>query len=343
MRVLVTGSTGFVGSNLVEALTARGIEVVGLQEKNAPQEAIQGLRCTPMIGDVLDLDSLRRAVTGVDWVFHVAGVADYMHTPSRVIYEVNVEGVRNMLTAAREAGVKRFVHTSSTGALGAPVDGKTLMDESDSFTIPPRRFPYGHSKHLAEAIVREAAAEGFHALSVLPSIVIGPRDVSIICGDLVIQPARHGMPPAPPGGAGYIDVRDLAEAHIAAAARGRSGERYILSGHNLSHRELAPIVAETLGISPPRLTMPRWALGPVGAFGDVVNALGANFPINGQRAWLIGQNLYYDNRKAVHELGLTARPFAQSIGDTYEWYRAHGYLEQAGIQDAPPVRYPHVE
>jgi len=338
MRVLVTGSTGFVGSNLIEALNARDIDVVALQEENAPQEAIKGLRCTPVIGDILDMESLRRAMEGVDWVFHVAGIADYMHTPSSVIYRVNVDGTRNMLAAAREAGVKRFVYTSSAAALGVPPGGASLpLNESDHFNIDPRRFPYGHSKHLAEAIVREAASAGFHALSVLPSIVVGPRDQSVICGDLVIQVVRRTVPGAPSGGTGYVDARDLAAAHIAAAERGRPGERYVLNGHNLSHRQALDLVAEALGVRPPRLNLPRWLLPLVGAVGDVLNKIGANLPFNGQRAWLSSQYLYFDNHKAVHELGLAPRPFAQSIRDTYEWYQAHGYLDRARARNARPI------
>jgi dihydroflavonol-4-reductase len=336
-RALVTGGTGFVGSNLIEALNARGIEVVAMQEANAPEEAIEGLHYTPVIGDLLNLESLRRAVEDVDWVFHVAGVSDYMHTPTANIYEVNVEGTRNMLAAAREAGVSRFVYTSSAAALGVPLNGKLLLDETDSFAIAPRRFPYGHSKHLAEAVVREAASDGFRALSVLPSVVVGPRDQGIICGNLVIQLVKGAVPGVPPGGMGYIDARDLAEAHIAAAERGRPGERYILNGHNLSHRETFDIAAAALSLSPPRRNLPGWLLGPIGAFGGVLNALGADLPFNGQRAWLSDKYIYYNNSKAVRELGLTARPFAESICATYEWYRVHGYLERAGIKNAPPI------
>lgn len=336
-RALVTGSTGFVGSNLIEALNARGIEVVAMQEADAPQDAIGGLRYVPVIGNLLDPESLRRAATGVDWVFHVAGASDYMHIPATIIYEVNVEGTRNVLEAARRAGVKRFVHTSSTASLGISPNGKDLMDESDSFTIHPRRFPYGHSKHLAEEIVREAAAMGFHALSVLPSVVVGPRDQSIISGNIVIQTVKRTVPGAPPGGTGYIDVRDLAEAHIAAIERGRPGERYILNGHNLSHRETFEIAAKTLDVKPPRFDLPGWLLPPIGAIGDVLNALGVDLPFNSQRAWLSGNSIYYDNSKAVRELGLTIRPFSESIRDTYEWYRERGYLERAGIRDAWPL------
>ncbi len=337
MRALVTGSTGFVGSNLIEALNARGIDVVALQEANAPQDAIRGLQYTPVIGDLLDAESLRRAVEGVDWVFHVAGIADYMRSSPSIIYKVNVDGTRNMLAAAREAGVKRFIHTSSAAALGVPANGRFLLDESDSFNIEPGRFPYGHSKYLAEQIVREAAAAGFHALSVLPSIVIGPRDQGIICGDLVIQAAKRTVPAAPIGGAGYIDARDLAEAHIAAAERGAPGEHYVLNGHNLSHREALDITARVLGVQPPRLDLPRWMLPAIGVVGDVLNGLGATLPFNGQRAWLGSQYLYYDSSKAARELGLTARPFAQSVRDTYEWYRTHGYLERKGVKNAPPI------
>lgn len=337
-RALVTGSTGFVGANLVAALNARGIEVVALQRETSPQDAIRELQYAPVSGDLLDRESLRRAMVGIDWVFHVAAISDYMHTPTPTIYNVNVDGTRNMLQVAREAGVRRFVFTGSTAALGIPHDGKSLLDETDRFNLAPHIFPYGHSKHLAEELVKAFAMEGLHALSVLPSVVIGPRDLKFISGEIIIQALKGAVPAIPPGGMGYIDVREVAEAHIAAAERGHPGERYILSSHNLSHREAFKIVGQVLGTPVPRFTLPRWTLNPLAIAADALNALGVGLPVNGQRMQLSGEFLYYDNSKATRELGLSIRPFALSICDAYEWYRVNGYLEKAAIRNAAPKR-----
>jgi dihydroflavonol-4-reductase len=334
-RALVTGSTGCLGSNLVAALNARGVEVVGLRRSTSPDDATYDLDMIPAIGDVLDIDSLRAALDGVDWVFHVAAVATYRKTPDDLFYRVNVEGTRNVLRAAQEAGVKRFVLTSSVGALGRPRPGKALMDEEDTFNLKPADFPYGHSKHLAEEVLAGFAAQGFPALSVLPSVLLGPRDVKIIGGEIIFQALKGSVPALPHGTANYIDVRDCAEGHIAAAERGLPGERYLLTGHNLIHHEVMAIIHGVLGTRIPRYTIPHWLLRPLAEGAGVADRLGIDLPIDRGRLLLSGDCMCYDNGKAVHELGLRIRPFAETVRDTYQWYRDHGYLEKRGLAPLP--------
>ena len=339
MRALVTGSTGCVGANLVAALNRRGIEVIGLRRKTSPEDAIHDLVMTPVVGDILDIESLYPAMEGVDWVFHVAAVATYRKTPDDLFYRVNVEGTRNVLLAARQAGVRRFVLTSSAAALGKPRPGKELLDERDQFNMRPRDFPYGHSKHLAEQVLAEFVEQGMHAVSVLPTAVIGPRDVKFISGELIIQALKGGILALPPGGVNYIDVRDCVEGHIAAAERGKPGERYLLGGHNMTHRETMEIIASVLGTRVPPLTIPRWALPALAEVVGLAQKLGLDVPIDRGRVLLSGEFMYYDNSKAVRELGLTVRPFAESVRDAYNWYAEHGYLERRGIhvRPLPPV------
>ncbi|HID89848.1 MAG TPA: NAD-dependent epimerase/dehydratase family protein, partial [Anaerolineae bacterium] len=159
MKALVTGSTGCVGANVVAALLRRGYEVRAMHRPTSRLDALEGLEVEQVVGDILDPPSLARAMEECDWVFHVAAVSDYWRTPPEVIYRVNVEGTRNVVEAALRAGVHRLIYTSSVGALGIPPEGR-LLDESSVFNLPPHRFPYGHSKHLAEEVVREAVAEG---------------------------------------------------------------------------------------------------------------------------------------------------------------------------------------
>ena len=334
VRALVTGSTGCVGANLVAALNARGIEVIGLRRKTSSDDAIRGLQMTPAIGDILDPESLRAAMAGVDWVFHVAAVSDYWRTPSDVIYKVNVEGTRNVLEAAQAMGVKRVVFTSSAAALGVPPPGKILMDEHDSFNLKPRDFPYGHSKHLAEQVAMEFATQGLPVVRVLPSAVLGPRDVKFISGELLVQALKGGIPAIPPGGLNYIDARDCAEGHIAAIEKGRPGERYILSGHNMTHRETMENISRVLGTKVPRFDIPRWLLPPMAEAVDLLHRLGLDLPVDRGRMLVSGTMMYYDNSKAVRELGLKVRPFIESVQDTYQWYVEHGYLRKRGITQA---------
>lgn len=331
---LVTGSTGCVGANLVEALNQRGVAVRGLQRSTSPAEAIQGLEMEPVVGDVLDRDSLHRAMQGVDWVFHVAAISDYWRTPAETIYRVNVEGTRNVLDAALEAGVGRFVLTGSVAALGFPRPGQALMAEDDRFNLRPEDFPYAHSKQLAEDLLPDYISRGLHAVAVLPAAVLGPRDIKFVGGELIIQ-ALRGFPLAPSGGLNYIDARDLAQGHIAAAEHGQVGRRYILAGHNLTHRQSLEAIHEVLGSRVPRFDIPRWSLPLAVRLVELGARLGIELPIDRARVLASDKGMYYANDRAVAELGLRIRPFAESVRDTYLWYAEQGFLQRRGIHPRP--------
>lgn len=337
VRALVTGSTGFVGANLVAALNERNVEVIGLRRKNSPEDAIAGLKITPALGDVSDIDSLRNAMEGVDWVFQVAAVADYWRVPKETIYKVNVEGARNVMQAALDTGVKRLVLTSSSAALGIPSPNGRPMDETNQFNLTPEEFPYGHSKHLAEEEMKKLVDKGLHAVAVLPAAVIGPRDLKFNAGELIAQALKPTLPvvPVPNGGVNYIDVRDMVQGQIAAAEKGQAGERYLLAGNNLTHRETIQAVNRVLGTSLKTAQIPRWMLGPMGLLVDILKKMGVKLPIDRGRVMLSGQFMYYDNSKAVGELGLTVRAFEDSVRDTYQWYVENDYLKKHGLPLAP--------
>lgn len=330
MEALVTGSTGFVGANLVEGLTAAGHAVRALHRSSSRLDALAGLRYESIIGDVLDPTSLAAAMDGVDWVFHVAAVSDYWRQDSTArLYQVNVEGTRHVLAAALAAGAGRVVFTSSAAALGVPAaDGGHPLDESATFNLPPARFPYGHSKHLAEGVVREYASRGLEAIIVNPTIILGPRDLNFISGSIVREVYRRRVPVVPPGGVNYVDVADVVAGQIAAAERGRPGERYILAGHNLTHQQALATVAEAVGVPPPRLRLPRTLIGPLANTVDLFNRLWPGEPlVDGNQVRLMKHALFFDGSKARRELGLGAPlPFRVSVERTFRWYRDNGYL-----------------
>ncbi len=339
-RALVTGSTGFLGANLVAALNEREIEVVGLRRKNSPEDAIEGLKLTFAVGDILDPGSLVTAMQGVDWVFHAAAVADYWRMPADVIYRVNVDGARNVLDAASKAGVKRVVVTSSSAALGMPTPQRPVLDETDTYNLKPEDFPYGHSKHLAEQVVQDAVGKGLDAVITLPAAVIGPRDLKFNAGELIAQALKPTLPflPLTRGGLNFIDVRDCVQAHIAAAEKGKSGQRYLLAGHNFTHRESMEQVNAVLGTHLPIVEMPRWAIPPMAELVEVLRKLGTKLPVDKGRVLHSREYIYYDNSKAVGELGLAPRPFADSVRDAYLWYAENHYLEKRGIPRAPAFK-----
>jgi dihydroflavonol-4-reductase len=331
---LVTGATGFIGANLVEALAQRGWQVRALHRASSSLKALAGLRYQSAIGDVTEPASLVAAMQGVEVVFHVAAVADYWRSDPSRLMRVNVDGTRNVLRAAHEAGVRRVVFTSSCAALGQPPFGQAL-DERAQFNLRPQAFPYGYSKHLAEQVCLDFACAGLDVVIVNPAVVFGPRDVNLVSSSLVVEAARRGLPFAPPGGVSAIDVADVCAGHIAAAERGQTGERYILTAENLSYQQLFTMLAEVVGRPRPRVILPRWVFRLAApAVGIARERLGLRLPVSQEQVRFAAETFWFDAGKARCELGLTPGPVREAIRRTYDWYVAHGYLAprvQSGV------------
>lgn len=331
MKALITGATGFVGANLVEAITQRGWQARALHRKSSSLKALQGLTYESVLGDVTIAESLLPAMRDVDVVFHAAAVADYWRAGRERMYRVNVDGTRNVLWAARQVGRERgrpirVVFVSSVAALGRPPFGQPL-NESAPFNLRPEQFHYGYSKVLAESHVRASVADGLDAVIVNPAVVIGPRDVNLISGSIILETVRRRIPFYPPGGVCVIDVADLCAGCIAAAERGRAGERYILGGENLWHRDMLGIVCDVVGRPRPTIRLPGFLLRGLGALLDAASRQTSfKLPFNGEQARFAAETFWFDSTKARRELGLTTRSFAESAQRAYDWYRQNGYL-----------------
>lgn len=329
VTALITGGTGFLGSHIARALVEAGHHVRVLRRPTSPLTLLENLPVEHMLGDIMDMQSLDRAMQGCEWVFHVAAVADYWRSNRVKLYLVNVNGTTAVLEAARRAGVRRVIFTSSGAAVGFPEDGR-LADETTPFNQQPSRFPYGHSKALAEIEVRRAVAQGQDAVILNPSVVLGPGDLNQISGSAVVEIARGNVPIYPTGGVTVIDVRDVAAAHLAAAERGRSGERYILGTLDISHKAMLKLIAQIAGVPAPSIPVPpsltpiaawiaeglQWALGQVGQ----------SLPIDANQIRLSARNIYFDCRKAWRELGEPRIDIRQSLQETYDWYVEHGFI-----------------
>jgi dihydroflavonol-4-reductase len=188
-------------------------------------------------------------------------------------------------------------------------------------------FVYGDSKHRAEDEVRAAVAQGLDAVMVNPAVVIGAGDHHLISGSLLIEMNRGWLPGIPPGGVCMVDVDAVVQGHLAAAERGRAGERYILGGENLSDRQVAETIADVLGKRAPVLTLPRWSLNPIAAAFDAFNRVSPWPPVvSGEQIRLMGYDIYYDSSKAVRELGYSILPFRGAVAKALRWYKEHGYL-----------------
>jgi dihydroflavonol-4-reductase len=266
-------------------------------------------------------------VAGCDLVFHCAGIAQYWRNRPHKIYTVNVMGTRNLLRAAMAAGIDRFVLTSSVAVLGIPRRPGTLLDERADFNLPPRRFHYGHSKVLGEAQVQWAIEQGLDAVIVNPATVIGQRDVHFVGGEILRAATRGWTVVAPPGGMGAVDAKSVGVGHVLAAERGRTGERYILNGTNLTHRRLMTIVAETVGKRPPVAALPRTLSGLLLILLRGYESLGGRRLVLSSNQWQLSlHKLYFDGTKASHELGFESASVREAVESAWRWYRARGLL-----------------
>jgi dihydroflavonol-4-reductase len=323
--VLVTGASGFIGSSVCRHLARQGFQVRALHRASSNVAALDGLSVEHREGDLFDLESLTRAADGARWVFHVAAVAEYWRQRPEDVIRGAVEGTRNVVQACVQAGVERLILTSSLAALGVPEHGE-LLTESNVFNLPVKRSPYGYAKRQAEVEALQAAGESLQVVIVNPSIVLGAGDVHQISGSLVIQAARGRTFLYTRGGTNIVHVDDVAAGHLAAAARGRSGERYLLGGENLTYLQLFTLLAEVVGGRAPWLLLSDWAIEPTASLVDLARRV-APLPLEGNQLRLSRQRLFCNTSKAREELGLTqTRSARQAIVEAFAWYRARGVV-----------------
>lgn len=329
MQILVTGSTGFVGGSLCKELVERGHTVRAFHRESSNLRLLEGLPVEHVIGDLTHPETLQAACKGMEVVFHAAALLGGPEKPGQM-YAVTVEGTRAVLQAARQAGVRRVVHTSSVAALGVPETGAlnqpVLLDESHTWNYRSDYWPYGYAKYLAEMEVQKAVAEGQDIVIVNPSIVFGAGDIYRQTNSLVVQVARGKLPALADGGANFVHITDVVDGHLAALERGQRGERYILGGENLTFVKAVDTIARITGGSVPRLILP---VGVVKALAGPAHMLQAfiDLPLSGNMLHMVGRYFYYDIRKAQSALGLTQpRRVEDAVSEAYEWFLQVGAI-----------------
>ncbi len=328
MTVLITGGTGFVGSAIARRLLDAGLEVRALARRGANRANLEGLPVEIVEGDLLDPASLARAAKGCTAVFHAA--ADYrlwLPNPAE-IYECNVEGTRNVMIAALEAGVARVVYTSSVATLGLK-EGGVPSDEDTPVSIADMIGHYKRSKFLAESEVKRLAAqEGVPVVIVNPSAPVGPRDIKPTpTGRMIVEAAAGRMPAYVETGLNVVHVEDVAEGHLRAYERGRVGERYVLGGTNMTLREILTEIAVLTGRSPPRIRLPHNVVMPIAYVAEAAAKLTGSEPVATRDSVRMAKKLmYYSSDKARRELGFQPRPARAAFAAAIRWFREHGYL-----------------
>jgi dihydroflavonol-4-reductase len=312
VKALVTGATGFIGSHVVAALAAAGHEVRAFDPRT-PAEVPAGVEV--VAGDVLDADALARAAQGCDAVFHLAALYSYARVHARAMQAVNVGGTRAVLDAAARAGVRRVVHTSSCATCG-PVAGRAATEADE----PPRwelAVPYKRTKLEGERLALDAARDGLDVVVVNPTTPVGPGDRRPTPTGKMVADVARGRARAYLTGAALnvVAVEDVAAGHLLAFQHGRSGERYLLGGENLSLREVFAIVARAAGRRPPGIGVP-WPLAYGAArLGDAALRLVGREPslLVVDEVRLARLPMWFDDTRARSELGYESRPAKQAL------------------------------
>ena len=331
MKIAITGGNGFIGSQLAAALSERGHLVRVLVRPSSDLTNLRSLTVEHCPGDVRDLDSLLRAFDGCELVFHTAAVVSFWKPLYQLQHEVNVLGTRNVVTAARRAGVRRLVHTSSIAALGHPVDGLLgsgpLADETTAFNWDGSVAGYKRSKYEGELEIRQGIEQGLDAVIVNPAVVIGPGDIHFNGGDFIRSVARGFVPFYIRGGANIAFVEDVVRGHISAAEKGRTGERYILGGENLTHRQIFQTIAQIVGKPAPRIPIPVAVVKATARVLDMIGTVLRKKPLlTPELVAGAGLHNWYSSAKAEKELAYTITPFRTAVEITYDWYKTEGLL-----------------
>jgi dihydroflavonol-4-reductase len=323
-RSLITGATGFVGSAVLRRLHDAGHEVRALARPGSDRRNLADLPAVTVVeGDLSDKESLRSAVQGCEYLFHVA--ADYrLWIPEPdIIYRINVEGTRDLIEAAVDAGVKKIIYTSSVATLGLNADS-TPADEETPVALKDMVGHYKRSKYLAEQEVNRLIRErGAPVVIVNPSTPVGPGDIKPTpTGRIFVDMLRGRMPAYVETGLNIVHVDDVATGHLLALEYGEIGERYILGGENMTLRELLHAIAEAGGVRPPRIGIPHNAVVPVAWLAELWARLtGATPIVTLDEIRMARKFMFFSSGKAAEKLGYKPRAARQAIADAVNWFK----------------------
>ena len=329
MRILLTGATGFIGSAILRQLIQRGDNVHVLVRPNSNKKNLRGLDCKIFLGDLKDLSSIEPAIKTCQVLMHVAADYRLWALNPEELTTTNVDGTKNIMTAAINANVKKIIYTSSVATLGKnrnnmPANEDTPSSLSDMIGV------YKKSKFLAEQEVRRMIVdESLPAIIVNPSAPIGPRDLKPTpTGQIIVKAANGEIPAYIKTGLNVVHVDDVAQGHLLALERGVIGERYILGGENLTFKEILELVSECTEKAAPTISISPNVVLPIAylvqAWATLTKSSEPFITVDGVR--MSRQVMYYDSKKAELKLGYKSRSAKEAIRDAIKWFGEHGYL-----------------
>ena len=328
MKCFVTGATGFLGSHVARRLLARGAELRLLVRPTSRLDNIADLAAEHVTGDLCDADSLRKGMAGCELVFHVAADYRLWARDRNQLYQSNVEGTRNILTAARDSGVRRVVYTSSVATMGFGDDGRPA-DENSPVSLAGMVGDYKRSKFMAEQVVLDAGRAGQDVVMVNPSTPVGERDIKPTpSGQIIVDFLRRKFPAYVDTGLNLVDAVDCAEGHLLAMEKARPGERYILGGENLTLKQILDKLGAITGLPSPNVKVPYGVALAAGAWGSLVvgGMLKREPRATIEAVQMSRKKMFVSSAKAERELGWVSRPVDDSLRRAVEWFKGNGYV-----------------
>lgn len=327
MKAFVTGATGFVGSHVAQVLAEQGADLRLLVRSSSDPKNIQQLSADRVVGDLCEPESIDRAMAGCDVVFHVA--ADYrLWVRDRAqMYRANVEGTRTILEAARKNRVRRVVYTSSVATMGFTVKNNPV-DESSPVSLENMIGHYKRSKYMAEEVAIAAGRDGIDVVVVNPSTPVGEQDIKPTpTGRIVVDFLKKKFPAYVDTGLNLVDVRECARGHAAALEKGRSGERYILGGENLTLKQILDKLAAITGLPSPRVRLPYAVALASGVVDTVVTGvvLRREPRVTIDAVRMGRKKMFVSSAKAERELGWKAVPVDDALRRAVQWFQENGY------------------
>jgi dihydroflavonol-4-reductase len=328
MQAFVTGATGFLGSHVARALADQGANLRLLVRTNSNTKNIADLKADLVTGDLRDPVSLEKGTAGCDVVFHIA--ADYrlwVRDPNEM-YRSNVEGTRAILEAARKNAVRRVVYTSSVATMGFTSNGQPA-DENSPVSLDNMIGPYKRSKFMAEQVAIEAARAGQDVVIVNPTTPVGARDIKPTpSGRIIVDFLKKKFPAYVDTGLNLVDATECARGHIAALEKGRSGERYILGGENLTLKQILDKLAAITSLPSPKVRVPYVLALATGVVDEVVTGriLGREPRATIDAVRMGRKKMFVLSTKAERELGWKIVPVDDALRRAVEWFKANDYV-----------------
>jgi dihydroflavonol-4-reductase len=325
-KILVTGAAGFLGSHITRQLSARGANVRVLLRASSNNRAIADLPLEYVTGDLRDAASLERALAGIRRVFHVAADYRLWSKRSQDIYDSNVGGTKNLLEAAKRAGIEQFIYTSTVATIA--VDRPEPPNESTDAKLEEMVGHYKRSKWLAEREVLDAARQGFPAIVAMPTTPVGPWDWKPTpTGKIILDFLNGKMPGYVETGLNFVGVEECAAGHILVAEKGRVGERYLLGSENLTLKAVLETLAHITGLPAPTLKIPHGvALGVAYAETAFSRLIGREPQIPVEGVKIAQHMMFVDGSRAPRELGFQPGSVTAAFERAVGWYEANGYI-----------------